>query len=317
MICKAFQGGLAIKKKFIDRLSIHWSSGRVVPSTRLAFTEASGVCSVMGATIEGTDVTAYEQQLGIPAGAAYLHEILLAQCGRHIGRGDPTMPPRFEAAAFARDYPVAWLQNIPVGADLSRLLPQFVAWMLHDLLDETSDMQQHIEPAVKSAGKAVSTLLNAFVAGEPAIAASYKQARSAAVKATDTVAEKFNKSIGTFVESIAWPPDMVARELHSYIETLWFAIGDFYQKPYFTDEDTAKLAALSLAFSDIDDLMKAPGADFEAIISERPALKAMLDDMSSPASIARTDAIYMASLPAVHAMAQRHFEALLQLTRAA
>jgi hypothetical protein len=317
MTYKAFQCDIALQQKFINQLSVHWSSGRTVPSTRLAFSKAPGVCSVMGATIEGADVTAYEQQLGIPAGAAHLHEILLAQCGRHIGRGDPTMPPRFEAAAFARDYPMAWLQNITVGADLTRLLPQFVAWMLHDLLDETSDMQQHIEPAIRSAGKAVSALLDAFVAGEPAIAASYKLARSAAVRATDAVAEKFNKSIGTFVESIAWPPDMVVRELHSYIETLWFAIGDFYQQPYFTNEDAAKLAAMPLVFSDIDDLMKVPGADFETIIAERPALKAMLDDMNSPASIARTDAIYMASLPAVHAMAKRHFEALLQLTRAA
>jgi hypothetical protein len=122
----AFQGNAVFKQALIDRFKAHWVSGRVAPSLKMTFnTTPNGESGVMGATVEGEDEREYESQVGVPAEAGYLHEIILYFCGHDTATDGPTASRNFTIADFARDYPCNGYRLyrwVPIFALLRRVL---------------------------------------------------------------------------------------------------------------------------------------------------------------------------------------------------
>ncbi len=311
-IYNAFHGDAAVKQAVIERLQRHWSAGHVRPWFSMAFSEPPGHCSVMGATIEGTDADAYERELGIPAGAGYLHEALLMHCGHQPWSADFRDSPPFEIADFARDYPVQWLQAVPLGANLGLLVPRFVAWLMHELIDAQGSWWGQLDAGLRAAGTQVSVLFDAALKGSVVTTAQWKEARHAAVQATDAARQSFCRRVGEFIESVAWPPASSAQELHVHVTGLWHALDDALQRPKMNPAGMAQQDALDRLHEEMKAASQSPGFDKQAFF-ERPEFVAA---MSAEGERRRT-ALHEASLPVIYPVVQRHFEAWLQLTREA
>jgi hypothetical protein len=309
----AFHGDVTIKQAALDRLTRHWRSGRLVPWMKTSFGAPPVVSSLMGATIEGNDDAEYERQLGIPAGVARLHETLLPHCGQMHVPSSQDKAPRFEAADFARDYPLQWLAAVRVGADLHAVLPRFVAWLVHDMLDANA---WPLDTHTRAAGQALAALLDKCLAGERVEAASWAAARQAAVRATDRASDDLALAACRFVESVAWPPDSSAAEWPSALAALWFELVELFRKPHWSAAELAQQADFRQAF---DDARNASGGAMSLadMMQADPKLRAMMEAMSSPAAEQRQAQVAAAAQPTVQALARRQFEALLRLTREA
>jgi len=109
---RAFHENPAIKATYLARVRAHREADELIRGT---YWEDGKGCAV-GCTIHGSDHSAYERELGIPATLAYLEDQLFESL--------PT-----EAA---QQWPEHFLEAIPVGADLSLVWPQFAIWLLTD-----------------------------------------------------------------------------------------------------------------------------------------------------------------------------------------
>jgi hypothetical protein len=110
----AFHGDAQIKAKYLARVRAHQAADELVHGT---YWQGGKGCAV-GCTIHGNNHDDYEKQLGIPVALAFLEDRM------------------FETFTNgkAKDWPEQFLTVIPVGADLSGVIPQFMSWLM---LDET------------------------------------------------------------------------------------------------------------------------------------------------------------------------------------
>ncbi len=309
----AFHGDAARKQTALECLTRHWRAGRVMPEMSTSFGDPPVQCSVMGCTIEGNDDETYERELGIPAGVARLHETLLQHCGRvHMPAG-PDGALRFEAADFARDYPLQWLIAIRVGADLRPVIPQFVAWLLHDFLDST---QWSLEPQARSVAKLLAALMDGDLSGTPAPEARWVAARLAAVHATDKAKDDLAVATCTFMESVAWSPTTSADEWPTAVASLWFALITVHERRHWTIAERARRDTFARALDEARNAPQGPAMSLHDLIESTPRLKAMVTEMGTPAAQERREQVMAAAWPTLWPVAQRHFEALLRLTQA-
>jgi hypothetical protein len=108
----AFHNDPKIKEKYLDRVSQHEKLDEIIKGTY--WSEGKG-CAV-GCTIEGSDHSRYEKELGIPTIIAYLEDELFEEMSNN------------KAKAFPRRF----LEAIPVGADLSLVFAKLIVWEWED-----------------------------------------------------------------------------------------------------------------------------------------------------------------------------------------
>jgi hypothetical protein len=106
----AFHGDPAVKEKYIARVRAHRLADDIVRG--IGWKEGRG-CAV-GCTLEAYEHERYEPELGIPQALARLEDAIFE--GVHW-KSAPRWPEEF-------------LQAIPVGADLSRVVWQFFRWAI-------------------------------------------------------------------------------------------------------------------------------------------------------------------------------------------
>lgn len=111
---RAFHGDPAIKRKYLARLRAHRRADELIHGV---YWQNGKGCAV-GCTIHSDQHSAYESELGIPVVLAYLEDRMFETLTN--GR--------------AKDWPIRFLEAIPVGADLSGVVSAFLLWMM---LDET------------------------------------------------------------------------------------------------------------------------------------------------------------------------------------
>jgi hypothetical protein len=109
---RAFHGDPKIKAKYISRIRAHRKADELIRGT--GWNNGKG-CAV-GCTLNAYDHKAYEIELGIPELIAHLED--------SIFEGLPE--------ALAMEWPDKFLQAIPVGTDLSKIIPQIVIWQFED-----------------------------------------------------------------------------------------------------------------------------------------------------------------------------------------
>jgi hypothetical protein len=109
---RAFHGDSEIKERYLARLKAHRAADELI---RGEGWDGHRGCAI-GCTLDGYDHSRYPIELGIPEQLAYLEDWLFER-----------LP-----VADAMAWPERVLTAIRVGADLSRVWPEFAIWMLVD-----------------------------------------------------------------------------------------------------------------------------------------------------------------------------------------
>ncbi|MDQ2713886.1 MAG: hypothetical protein M3Z08_03160 [Chloroflexota bacterium] len=106
----AFHNDPIIKDRYVARVKAHAAADEITQGT---YWERGHGCAI-GCVIHGAEHIRYETELGIPRQIAYLQDRIFENL------------PLVEAKEFA----LAFLQAIPVGTDLSMVIPRFIVWLL-------------------------------------------------------------------------------------------------------------------------------------------------------------------------------------------
>jgi len=179
---RAFHGSVAIKEKYVARVKAHAEADKIVKGK---YWENGKGCAV-GCTIEGTEHSRYETELGIPAAIAHVEDYLFE-----------TMPNE-DAVKF----PLRLLEAIPVGADLSLVSVNLIVYMLEDVLN-IKEVQE--DEAVGTAIRGVIDLWKRVQVGDEPDAAAESAAESAAWSATWSAAWSATWSATrSATRSVAW-----------------------------------------------------------------------------------------------------------------
>ena len=109
---KTFHGKQSVKDKYIERVKAHAKADEIVQGS---YWENGKGCAV-GCTIHGSDHKKYETELGIPEEIAYLEDTIFENLSNEE----------------AKDFPLRFLEAIPVGVDLSHVIPELVIWQFED-----------------------------------------------------------------------------------------------------------------------------------------------------------------------------------------
>ena len=167
---KAFHGDPEVKEKYVGRVQAHRKADQIVQGQ---YWEDGKGCAV-GCTIHGSDHQAYETELGIPVQLAHLQDCIFEDL------------PNEEA----KDFPVDFLESIPVGADLKLVLHQFLYWLLVDPQDGVIQYAQgEGEKQMKEAILSVADLHNRVIKGQEVKNEQWIAARDAATAATEATSE--------------------------------------------------------------------------------------------------------------------------------
>ena len=109
---QTFNGDPKIKDHYINRLQLHHAADEIIQGT---YWQHGKGCAV-GCTVHSDSHKAYETELGIP--------MILARLEDRIFEG--------MSNADAKEFPLRFLQAVPVGVDLKNVYKQFFVWMLTD-----------------------------------------------------------------------------------------------------------------------------------------------------------------------------------------
>jgi len=155
----AYHGNPQIKANYLQRVQEHRKADELVQG--YGYWQDGKGCAV-GCTIHSGDHKAYETELGIPRRIAYLEDRL------------------FEALPQknAREWPEKFLAAIPVGADLSGVVDQFLHWLLVDPLDGVIRFAK--TDRTKKAVQDVADLYAKKIAGETVTREQWELVRKAA-----------------------------------------------------------------------------------------------------------------------------------------
>lgn len=183
----AFLGDPAIKAQALARLRSHIAAGTFVifPAWE------DGKANVIGALVEADDKQAFAEQYGYPIAFVTALESIV-----NAFRFGP------EAEAFVQSL----LERTPVGADLSRIVPQVLVYLL-DRPGIVALTTRH--PKVEQCRRAVVALHQRLIAGDEPDRKEWKAARMASVAASDTITDvPLLHMASLIVEAAAWPAPM-------------------------------------------------------------------------------------------------------------
>jgi hypothetical protein len=159
----AYHGNAAIKRSRLAQVKAH----RAADEIQHGFYWENGRGCAVGCTIHSADHGAYETELGIPRILARLEDQLFESM------------PKIDA----RTWPERFLSAIKVGADLSRVWPQFAIWLL--VSDEYGVLRHARSEASTEAILRVADFYTAQLEGIEVDPADWQQARNAAADAAD------------------------------------------------------------------------------------------------------------------------------------
>jgi thioredoxin len=214
---RAFYGDPALRNTVVERVRQHIDAEQIAPAERLPICdEANGRYSLMGAALHSADLDRYEGTFGIPAELGTLEECVHNYFMQFVS---DAQGKRFLFREQARDYPIDWLQSIPLGADLQSVTPRFLSWLLLDLIDMP---QLRVSDDVKTVAREVAALHRRTAEGQPPSAQEWQAARAGAGKivVTKDSADGPSFNVASCAEALAWPP----QELNGApMDTLWLA----------------------------------------------------------------------------------------------
>ena len=120
----SFHNDPSIKEKYLNRLHLHYKADEIIKGT---YWQNGKGCAV-GCTVHSSSHASYESELGIPR--------ILARLEDTIFEGLPNEE--------AKEFPIRFLEAIPVGVDLDPVWRKFMIWLL---VDENEGVIRHAKTA--------------------------------------------------------------------------------------------------------------------------------------------------------------------------
>ena len=151
----AYHGKAEIKEKYLARVQAHAKADEIAQG----FYWENGKGCAIGCTIHGSDHGAYETELGIPR--------LIARLEDGIFEG---LPPK-----EAKLWPAQFLDAIKPGADLSKVLPKFMHWLLVD--PECGVIRHANTERTRKSIQDVADLYERAIKGDDITAAAWRSAK--------------------------------------------------------------------------------------------------------------------------------------------
>jgi hypothetical protein len=144
----AYHGDPAIKEKYVARVRLERERDNIVRGTYGQQVNGGWRGCAVGCTIRGSEHSRYETELGIPQQLAHIEDGI------------------FESLPIERavEWPVAFLESIPVGADLRVPYWQFLRWLLVD--PQNGVVRFSADDDMKKGIEAVAALYERLLAGE-------------------------------------------------------------------------------------------------------------------------------------------------------
>src|SRR5690606_15257740 len=156
----SFHNDPAIKEKYLNRLYLHYKADEIIQGT---YWQNGKGCAV-GCTVHSRSHESYESELGIPRVLAYLED--------GIFEGLPNEK--------AKEFPIQFLEAIPVGVDLEPVWRKFMIWLL---IDENEGVIRHAKTAETK--KVIKDVAKAFKTASREKWATVRRAAYAAAYATE------------------------------------------------------------------------------------------------------------------------------------
>ena len=161
----SFHGKQEIKNKYVARVKAHELADEIAQGY---YWEKGKGCAV-GCTIHGRNHHSYESELGIPTAIARLEDRIFEGLPNDIAKG----------------FPLRFLESIPVGADLSMVVPKMMLWLL---IDENHGVIRYGSEKGKIAIQDVADLYVRKIAGEKVTVSEWLIARKNAAYAAAAAA---------------------------------------------------------------------------------------------------------------------------------
>lgn len=185
----SFHNDPAIKEKYLNRLHLHYKADEIIQGT---YWQNGKGCAV-GCTVHSRNHESYESELGIPRVLAYLED--------GIFEGLPNEK--------AKEFPIQFLEAIPVGVDLEPVWRKFMIWLL---IDENEGVIRHAKTAktkkvIKDVAKAFSDSLTKIVSRE-----KWATVRRAAYADAYVADVTYAAAAAAFAADVAYAADAAAAD---------------------------------------------------------------------------------------------------------
>ena len=215
----SFHGKQEIKEKYLARLRAHYKADEIVKGV---YWEKEKGCAV-GCTIHSNDHFLYETELGIPRILAKLQDGIFENLPNKL----------------AKEWPIEFLDSIPIGVDLKMVWPKFVVWLLTDqrhgvmrhsrtertkksIIRVSGLYKEWIETGVKPDFYAAAAAADAAAAAADADDAAAYAAYAAAAYAADAAATAASADAGDAADAAADP----AYDADAYPDNATYAAAD-------------------------------------------------------------------------------------------
>jgi hypothetical protein len=190
----AFHNNPSVKGLYIQRVKAHALADEIVQGQY--WREGKG-CAV-GCTVHGNEHSRYETELGIPRQLAYLQDRI------------------FEGLSHveAKGFPLAFLEAIPVGADLSLVISHFLVWLLID--EQQGVIRFAKRDDTKVAIQQVASLYQRQLAGETISSKEWKKAYATAAATAADAAAYATAAAATAATAAATAADAATADAAAY-----------------------------------------------------------------------------------------------------
>ncbi|HTD03878.1 thioredoxin [Undibacterium sp.] len=248
-VYRAFWGDADLQKAVATQVRQHIEADQVVTAKRVPICdEENQKYSLMGAALHAADMDRYEGTLGIPAVLAQLEEAVHSLMMVEVADGDGKSYDAFREQGCS--YPVDWLQSIPLGADLRRVTPHFLHWLLLDLISAPYLSAFSVVDDAKSVVRDVAALHARTATGTMPNAAEWKAAREAAIDACPNAQEHlFSFVVVQLASAVAWPDDELNDGLVDGLDMFFKGLSEASVMQMYTAEEWAKRDILKAAAS--------------------------------------------------------------------
>jgi thioredoxin 1 len=243
----AFHGDAVLRQSVVERLRQHIQAGHIV--NRPACDAEQGRYNLTSAIVHSEDLTEYERKLGIPATLALIHENI-SNLFLQPASGD-AQETRFAFAPHASNYPVEWLQSVPLGADLQNVPARFLSCMQHPMTAVASAES-------KAVARTTAGLFARVASGAVVPAAEWAAARNAAMNVLHSNDNDVSKAVANLAEVVSWPSDETVRARD--MPALFSIFTALLVRQSYTDEQWYQHEAAKAAFiAAAEERKKVPG----------------------------------------------------------
>lgn len=289
----AFLGNPDLKAATLARVRPPWEARQIVPLLYLKWSSGRNFGSLAGAIAETQDPALFVGKTGLPLPLALLGETLI---NAGITFEDDDAAPygfRMLGPEAIWSFGLEWLDAVPVGADLSDVVPGFLPVFLGLVLSPQFPLSDHIDPEVRAAAEAIHALWNIELSGEAVPRSAWRQVRSQAQSAAEGWADPAGSAVAALVESLPWPSAGIAMELPTICQTFLNAQLHMLAAMASTKRDSLAWCDSLLAERELDvlrsDARYAHLSEPE-LLDSFPVLKQRMRLAESPEMAARMDA---------------------------